>query len=300
MIALAQGFDGQDRSYLEAFGLGCEGKEREIYAALAKGAGAPEQWSPAFAWIAWRLGAPEAVPGLKARAMSAKLSAADRQRAVDALAFIKAPEASQAMLDLAANDGVKESALWWLNSRRGNEWKEYGLLAAMKERGLIKDKPLVSVVSPEPPVEAPPALAEVLALNGDRARGQTAFAACLACHKLGKTGTDLGPDLTVFGKTQPREVIATAILTPSKDISHGFEASRIVTKDGLTIDGIVLDHGDPLVLKSMGGISQNIERKQVQSEKPLGRSLMLVPAQLGLTAQTVADLVAYLQAEGAK
>ena len=49
-------------SYVDkAFGTGCEGKEREIFTALAKPMGGPaEKWSDAFAWIAWRLGSPDA------------------------------------------------------------------------------------------------------------------------------------------------------------------------------------------------------------------------------------------------
>src|SRR5205085_9549067 len=62
LVEIAKRFDGQDRSYLEAFGIGCDGKEREIYQAVAKAMGGPaDQWSDAMAWIAWRLGSPDAV-----------------------------------------------------------------------------------------------------------------------------------------------------------------------------------------------------------------------------------------------
>ena len=48
-----------------------------------------------------------------------------------------------------------------------------------------------------------------------------------------------------------------------------------------------------------GGAEVKILKKNIVSEKPLGRSLMLSAAQLGCTAQDVADIVAYLRA-GAK
>ena len=57
-----------------------------------------------FAWIAWRLHVPAAVPDLTARARSSKLSLADRRLAMDTLAFINDPAASKAMLSLAQPD----------------------------------------------------------------------------------------------------------------------------------------------------------------------------------------------------
>ena len=46
----------------------------------------------------------------------------------------------------------------------------------------------------------------------------------------------------------------------------------------------------------MGGITQMIPRDKIEAKKKMTRSLMLSAAQLGLTAQDVADLVAYLKA----
>ena len=64
LVKIAQQFDGKDRAYLEAFGLGSEGKEKEVYAAAGASDGRriAEKWSDAFAWIAWRLHPAEAVP----------------------------------------------------------------------------------------------------------------------------------------------------------------------------------------------------------------------------------------------
>jgi putative membrane-bound dehydrogenase-like protein len=300
LVQLAAQFDGKDRTYLEAVGTGCQGKEREVYASLAKSMEVPtEEWTDAFAWLAWRLGSPEAVGAFKTRALSSKLGESQRKLMTDALAFVKTREAALAMMDLAATEGFPfaEQALWWLNNRKGNYWKEYGLVPLMRERGLLKEKPLVSVVSPEPPAGPSklPALKEILALHGDAARGQVAIAVCFSCHKIGKQGVDFGPDLTAFGKTQPSEVVINAILNPSAEISHGYEASRVETNDGITIDGIVVDNGDPVVVKSIGGQMQEIWRERVKSVNPLGRSLMFPPETLSLTAESISDIVAYLK-----
>jgi putative membrane-bound dehydrogenase-like protein len=300
LVQIAKQFDGKDRTYLEAFGTGCEGKEAEIYEAISKSLGGPaEKWSDAFAWLAWRLHAPAAADDLKVRALSAQIPEPQRKLAMDALAFVDSSDAAAAMTEVAIAEGFpfKENALWWLNNRRSGAWRQFGLTKLMKQRGILKDTPPVSVVVAEPPADAPklPPLEEVLALQGDAARGETAVAACYACHKIGKQGTDYGPDLTQFGKTQPREVITAAILNPSKDISHGFEGSRLETKDGVLIDGIILAAGDPTVIKSTGGQKQEIDEDKIKSVTKLERSLMFAPETLGLTGQTVADIVAYLQ-----
>ena len=121
LVDLARAYDGQDRSYLEAWGTGATGKEADLYprvkALLAPDADATS-WSPAFARLAWRLHVPAAVPDLLARAKSAKLSLADRKLALDTIAFIDDPSASQAMLALAGPDSaLKEPATWWLLNR---------------------------------------------------------------------------------------------------------------------------------------------------------------------------------------
>jgi putative heme-binding domain-containing protein len=305
LVQIARQFDGKDRTYLEAFGTGAEGKEADVYAAISKVLGAPaEQWSDAFAWLAWRLHAPAAVADLKTRALSKEVAEPQRKLAMDALAFVQSPEAPLAMIDVAAADDFpfKENAAWWLNNRRGNAWREYGLTKLMRQRGLLKDKPLVASVTPEVPEGAAklPAAAEILALRGDAKRGETAVAACYACHKIGKQGADFGPDLTQFGKTQPREVIVNAILTPSKDISHGFEGSRVETTDGIVIDGVVLASGDPTIVKCIGGQKQEIDEDRIKSVTKLERSLMFPPEVLGLTAESIADIVAYLQSNEIK
>jgi putative membrane-bound dehydrogenase-like protein len=306
LVEIAKRFDGRDRAYLEAFGTGCQGKERAIFAALTPILGAaPEQWSEAFAWIAWRLGSPDAVPDLKARALSSKLSATQRKLALDSLAFVKSPYAALAVVDLAATKDfpLPREAMWWLFNRKGNLWHDYGVADAMKERAVYDpdDVALVASVSPEPPAESSlPPVAEILKLQGDAARGQAAIAVCYTCHRVGQQGIDFGPDLTAFGKTQTREVIVTAIANPSAEISHGYEGKRLLTKDGLTIDGMVVSNDDPVMIKSAGGQSQVVPRQRVKSITPLPRSLMLAPEMLGLTPQTIMDIVAWLQSPDLK
>ena len=84
-------------------------------------------------------------------------------------------------------------------------------------------------------------------------------------------------------------------LAPSAEIAHGYEGTEIKTKDGLTIQGILIKQGDPLMMRSMGGLTQIIPADRVASRRRMPGSLMMSAAQLGLTAQDVADVIAFLR-----
>ena len=92
-------------------------------------------------------------------------------------------------------------------------------------------------------------------------------------------------------------VIATAIVSPSAEIAHGFEGVELRTTDGLTLQGVQIKLGDPIMMRSMGGVTQIVPASRVASRRRLERSLMMSAAQLGLTPQDVADLAAFLQAQ---
>jgi len=132
-------------------------------------------------------------------------------------------------------------------------------------------------------------------LEGDPKRGAAAIQRCYMCHSVNGMGVDFGPGLTGWGATQPKEVIAEALINPSKDIAHGFEGHSIKTKDGIQIDGLLLTDGDFLMVKSLGGQTQLIAKEKVKSKGKMQQSMMLSAAQLGMTAQDVADVIAYLK-----
>jgi len=302
LVMLAERFYGNDRAYLEAFGLGCTGKEAEVYAAIFKTMGGPaESWSDAFAWLAWRLHPAAAVDDFKTRILSPKLNPEQRKLMLTALAFVPTREAAGAMLEVAHTKDfpMLDLAKWWLLNRKGNDWKPYDVEAGMKALGIYDpDKvKLTAIEMPPVPKDAPklPPFAEIAKLRGDAKNGQNAIAVCYTCHHVGTNGVDFGPDLTSFGKQQTAEIIVQAIAEPSATISHGFEGSEVRTKDGLTITGMVLSNGDPLIIKCMGGLVQTVPRARIASVKKMTQSLMYEPSQLGLTAQGIADIVAYLK-----
>ncbi len=301
LVTIAQQFDGQDRSYLEAIGLGSTDREVEVHAAIAKFMAKPAlEWTPAYAWLTWRLHPASAVRDVRARLLSGKLNETELKRELTTLAFTRSAEAAGTMVELSLNKKFAQADLakWWIGNRKGNLWKGFDVDAIVKAHGgdASAAKLVGSDLPPEPAGSKPLASVEVIAaLKGDAARGKAVSAVCQACHKFDGKGIDFGPDLTTYAKQQSLETLVLNISQPSNNISHGFEGTRVVLDDGMVITGMVLSSGDPLMIKSMGGLVQSIPRNRIKEEKHLDRSLMFTPAQMGLTEQGVADIAAYLR-----
>lgn len=242
---------------------------------------------------------PSTVNAFKARAVSRALSAADRRAALTALGFIYTREAAGAVVEVAAAvDGpLRAEAIWWLLNQSNHHWNGFGIPAALKDRGIYDPDTvqIIPVITPPPSAPTTLNLDQIAGLAGNPETGKQIATACMTCHKIGDVGVDYAPNLSDWARTQTTEVIIRSIIDPSADIAHGYEGWEIVTQDGATIHGLVLSNGDPVMVQSMGGITQTVPRKRIESMKRLDRSLMLSAEQLGLSEQLVADVVEYLK-----
>ena len=82
--------------------------------------------------------------------------------------------------------------------------------------------------------------------TGDAARGRLVFekAQCIKCHKYGKEGEGLGPDLTTLSKRFKRLDVLESIFYPSKVISDQYRSTMILTKKGQQLVGLAAPQGD--------------------------------------------------------
>jgi putative membrane-bound dehydrogenase-like protein len=301
LVTISEQFDGQDRAYLEAIGLASTDREALVHAAIAKSMAKPAlEWTPAYAWLTWRLHPASAVRDVRARLLSGKLTESEVKRDLTTLAFTRSAEAAGTMVELSLNKSFAQVDLakWWVGNRKSNLWKPFDVDAIVKARG--GDASAAKLVASDLPPEMPGAKAlapveAIATLKGDVAKGKASAAVCYACHKFDGKGIDFGPDLTTYAKQQSLETLILNIAQPSNNISHGFEGTRVVLDDGMVITGMVLSSGDPLMVKSMGGVVQSIPRQRIKEEKQLDRSLMFTASQMGLTEQSVADIAAYLR-----
>lgn len=137
----------------------------------------------------------------------------------------------------------------------------------------------------------------VSALAGQRdlKRGHELFQqACATCHKVGKEGFEVGPDL--MGELAvPEETLVRHILLPNEHIRPGFETIRVDTQEGTAVLGLLKDDGaTSLTLVSPGGVENVLLRKDVKGVRRLPASLMPSFAET-LTPADLANLLAWLK-----
>ena len=204
------------------------------------------------------------------------------------------------MINFILPDGpMRDMATFWLLNRMSGEWSEFELRPALKAAGIYDPEAITlrEIVTPKPAADLPQlAVEDIVKLTGNAARGKEISTRCVMCHSIAGTGADFGPALDGWGQGKSPEVIATAIVRPNAEIANGYDGIEIKTKDGLTIQGILIKDGDPLMMRSMGGVTQIVPADRVAApRRRMAESLMMSGAQLGLTAQDVADLVAFLR-----
>ena len=296
--ALARGYDGRDRWYLEALGYAAAGQEPRVYRHTMASLGSNDatRWKPAVADLAWRLHPASAIRDITAYATSDQ-PIERRRKMLVALGVMDDPNAAYAMVEIAKAGGeIGEEAKRWIDHRQGNLWKQYDPL------GVLSGKPTPKAVYVDRLVPAEmgkptklPGVAGILGIDGDAARGRTLFARCIMCHKKDGVGVEFGPDLSTWGRTQPAEVVARGILDPDADISHGFDGVEVKTKSGKRIQGFLAAAGDPVIVRVFGGEHVSIDKDDVASVDKVATSWMIPASKMGLSAQDVADLVAYLR-----
>jgi putative heme-binding domain-containing protein len=132
---------------------------------------------------------------------------------------------------------------------------------------------------------------------GDAARGKTIVegkGACLNCHRVNGKGSYLGPDLTDIGVTRRAAQLERSILEPDAEILPQNRFFRVVTRDGATITGKLLNL-DTFTVQLMDSNERlrSFLKVNLKEFDFVGKSPM--PSLQGkLSPAEVADVVAYL------
>ena len=297
LVELAKRLDVTDKNSVAAFGIGAAGKEAQVWAAVKAALVKDGQpWSAEVARIAWVLHTPDMVNELSAQATGQQVSAEQRKLATETLSFVESKEAALSMIKLAGEGSpVKGEAATWALMRMTGAWSQFDVRSELKKAGVYDEAKVV--VNPIQVPEAPKPTytsADVLAKTGDAAKGKALAQRCVMCHQIDGNGPAYGPELRGFATRQGREAVVTAIVEPSASIALGYEGTTLKLKAGGQIDGLLQSNNDPAVIKSAGGVSQLVPKKLIGGQSKLGKSLMMSGEQLGLNAQDVADLAAWL------
>lgn len=144
---------------------------------------------------------------------------------------------------------------------------------------------------------------EILNLSGDVEQGRRLFlnvagVQCKNCHQIGKQGKAIGPDLSEIGKKNSREQLLESILFPSKRIDPKYAMQLVETTSGKVLTGLLVKASfKETILKDAQGKEIRIPRKEIDFSTPQQKSMMPELLLQDMTAQQVADLLAFLASQ---
>lgn len=131
---------------------------------------------------------------------------------------------------------------------------------------------------------------------GDGKRGREVFVrACAGCHKAKGEGQDVGPEFVTMKDKTPEDLL-TAILDPNREVNPLYVAVRILTTDGLVLDGLAgAETATSVTLKREKGEVDVILK--IKIDRLVRSTLSLMPEGLEKTidAQQMADLIRFIK-----
>ncbi len=130
---------------------------------------------------------------------------------------------------------------------------------------------------------------------GDPHKGQEVFGRlCGQCHKLYGQGQDVGPDITLNGRSSFEQLLSN-VFDPSLVIGSAYQARTVLTADGRVLTGLLVeDSPRRVVLKMQGGKQEVIARDDIEVLKTSTLSLMPEDLEKQLQPQELADLFAFI------
>ena len=160
----------------------------------------------------------------------------------------------------------------------------YKLLAAGAEARRSKIEQLIALVP-----------------SADAGRGHSVFngqkAACFSCHSIGYRGGNIGPDLTKIGQIRTERDLLESIVFPSDSFVRSYEPITVSTRSGQVFSGTIRqDNPAELVLALNAKDTVRIAHDEIDEMVPGTVSIMPAGLDQQLTAEELADLVAFLRA----
>ena len=134
-----------------------------------------------------------------------------------------------------------------------------------------------------------------LQLRGDAAKGKVIHTErCASCHRAGKEGFALGPDLVTVKNTGAEKLLVN-ILDPNREVAPQFLAFNVELKDDESLAAIIANETTTHVtLRMASGIEKTLPRVSIRGMKSSGQSLMPEGLEQNLTPQGMADLLEFI------
>ena len=148
--------------------------------------------------------------------------------------------------------------------------------------------------------------ADVAAMEKGRSfvHGRELFraASCISCHKMGDAGNAFGPELTKLDAAMTPVEIARHILEPSLRIDEKYRSTTLVTDDGRSITGLVVEETPTELALVENPVAKadpvRIRKNEIDERATSPVSIMPKGLLDKLTRDEVLDLIAYVAARG--
>ena len=202
----------------------------------------------------------------------------------------------------------RERTLRSIADRSTNRWIRLAAASGSQEpraADWVRPAPSRLVRLPAPPasIDAASRAAVVdsyrsaLSLVGNPRRGATHVAArCLGCHYLQGRGQRVGPDLA-GATSRSSETLLTDILDPNRQVAPDYSTYEVIPISGEPVVALISSEtATRVTLRAAGAQDTSFARSEIREIRATGRSLMPDGLEQGLTAQDLADLMAFLHA----
>ena len=178
-----------------------------------------------------------------------------------------------------------------------------------KHDGVVKDE-LLALIGKERDWKLDELLDSVKPLEGPRSFevGHNAFkvSSCVACHKLGGEGQQVGPELTKLetDKRNPEHILRS-LINPSEKIDEKFQQYQFFLDSGKTITGMIVKETPTEVTVVDNPLAINrkpIVIRKAKIDERVASKLSIMPTGLlgKLTREEILDLIAYIHTGGDK
>jgi putative heme-binding domain-containing protein len=142
-------------------------------------------------------------------------------------------------------------------------------------------------------------VSRTLQTPGSPDRGRDVFfsqkVGCYGCHRVDAKGGAVGPDLSLVGRFRDPRALLEAVVFPSSTIVPEFRSYSIVTRDGKTVNGMIVgETADAVYLRTSQLAEIRLARKDIEEIAPSSVSLMPQGLEKTMTDQEFADLLEYL------
>jgi putative heme-binding domain-containing protein len=153
------------------------------------------------------------------------------------------------------------------------------------------------LVNPETPAKPrAKAYAALEKMPGDANNGRSVFSRlCASCHKVGDTGYTFGPDLSDAGRRLNRHDLIESMVEPSKKVDPKYVTTTVVTSEGKSLIGFVVEKTQESVTLLMAeGKQATIPAGDIDEMQATNQSSMPENLASTLSPTEFLDVIEYL------